>query len=224
MVNVLLFDMDDTLVQSAPLWREAEQRLLRAVGHQYDPELAAQYKGMNAPDIGAVVHRILKPALSLEQCQRTMRDALIDQYRSKPVTAMPGAVALVNKLAGKYPLAVASGSPMEGIETALSQLGIIDKFDVILTSETVARGKPHPDAFIAASELMRAHLKLDAADAMRCVVIEDSTIGVQAAIAAQMPVLAVPSTDDARTAELATQSFKSLEDVTIADVAALFTN
>ncbi len=220
--RAILFDMDDTLVRTAPLWRAAEEVLLRAVGHHYDRELAAKYKGMNAPDIGATVYRELRPPLSKEQCQAVMRDALIDQYRAQPVTAMPGACELVRALQGRYPLAVASGSPMEGIETALKQLGIIDCFDVVLSSETVSRGKPHPDVFFAAEKKLRESLNLPENELLQCVVIEDSTIGVQAALGANMPVLAVPSTDDPRTAELATQAFASLTGVSVEAVAELF--
>jgi HAD superfamily hydrolase (TIGR01509 family) len=99
---------------------------------------------------------------------------------------MLGAASAVRAMAGKRRLALASGSPLELIEFTLAKLELRDAFEIVISSEAVPRGKPHPDVFLAAAEL----LKVPAAD---CFVLEDSLVGVQAAEAAGMPCLAIPS-------------------------------
>lgn len=200
-----IFDMDDLLIRSADIWRKAEQTLLAAIGHRWTPELAIQYKGMNALDVAATIHRVLRPSQSLAECQQIMRSSLLESF-SSTIEAMPGSVELVKALHGRNPLAVASGSPLEAIRAALSQLGILNCFDHVITSESVARGKPHPDVFLAAARALALEPK-------QCLVFEDSLVGVKAAVAAGMGVVCVPSGPSEEIRKLTPYVFGSLSDV-----------
>ncbi len=204
-IDAYIFDMDDLLIRSAGIWRKAEETLLAAIGHQWTAELAIQFKGMNALDVAATIHRVLQPTLPLADCQRIMRDSLLESFKGK-ITAIHGAADLVRALYGRWPLAVASGSPLEAIRAALAQVGILECFDRLITSESVARGKPHPDVFLAAAEQLK--ISPD-----RCVVFEDSLIGVRAAVAAGMRVVCVPSGNADEIRRLTTYVFRSLADV-----------
>ncbi len=214
--QALIFDMDDLLVASSPIWLGAEQTLLNELGHSWTPELAIQYKGMNALDVAATIHRVLRPDRPVEACQKILRDALIAGFDSRAKQAMPGAADLVRRLRGTAPMAVASGSPLVAIESCMTELGIRDCFDAIITSESVQRGKPHPDVFLAAARALHAKPG-------DCLVFEDSLIGVQAARAAGMEVFCVPSgTNAADIRPLATALFASLADITAKDVLGAF--
>ena len=80
-----IFDMDDTIARTGPVWRFAEMTLLKAIGTEWTPELSAQYKGMNALDVAATIHRVLQPKThTLAQCQDLMRSTLIEQFRTSP--------------------------------------------------------------------------------------------------------------------------------------------
>ncbi len=184
-IDAYIFDMDDLLIRSTAIWRKAEDTLLAAIGREWSAELAIQYKGMNALDVAATIHRICRPALPLAQCQTIMRDSLLESFSAK-IEAMAGAVELVRALRGRKPMAVASGSPLAAIRSALSQLQILECFDQVITSESVARGKPHPDVFLAAAKALEV-------PPAKCLVFEDSLIGVKAAVAAGMAVACVPS-------------------------------
>ena len=207
----LIFDLDDTLVATSALWREAESRLLEEIGHRWSPELAIQYKGMNALDVAATIHRLLQPALPVKSCQEIMRNALFRAFEKGAPEPMPGAVSCVRSLAGLFPLALASGSPLPLIKLALQHLNLQDHFTVLLSSESVARGKPFPDIFLAAAKTLGA-------DPARCLVFEDSLLGVQAARAAGMACFAVPSSSPKEIAQIATRTFASLSEVTPDDV------
>ena len=86
-------------------------------------------------------------------------------------------------------MAVASGSPVEAIESSLGALGISDAFDLLISSEEAARGKPHPDVFLAATGKLGLSPE-------SCLVFEDSLVGVQAAAAAGMRCIVRPSSPD----------------------------
>lgn len=206
-IRACIFDMDDLLVRSGPLWRSAEVHLLERIGARWSAELSLKYKGMNTLDVARVIHEEFSPALSLRECQTVLRTHLIQAF-ANGADEMPGASTLVRHLHGRYPLAVASGSPVEAIRTALSHLGITECFDRIITSESVPRGKPHPDVFLEA-----AH-QLNQAPA-HCLVFEDSLIGVQAAKAAGMHCFAIPSCYPAQIAALATSVFDDLAQITL---------
>lgn len=201
----IIFDMDDTLVATASLWRQAETHLLTQLGSAWSEELALQYKGMNAYDVAATIHRILKPGVSVESCQNILRDALIGAFAANPPAAMPGAVECVRRLARTAPLALASGSPLCVIESVLDRLDLRSQFKCLVSSESVPKGKPAPDVFLAAADALGIAPNL-------CLVFEDSLIGVRAAGAANMACFAVPSSHPDEIARVADRVLHSLAD------------
>lgn len=207
----ILFDMDELLVDLHEIWTAAETRLFEAMGRAFDPALARRYKGLGFRDLAAFVYQAVRPAGPVEEYQRIMQEALVAEYATGPIVAMPGAVDLVRKLHGVAPMVVASGSPAVGIERAMTRLGIRQCFEQVVSSESVARGKPHPDVFLKAASVIGA-------SPSHCLVIEDSTHGVRAAVAAGMKVFCVPSDPADDFGGLATRMFKSLAEITVADV------
>lgn len=203
----IIFDMDELLVDSRHIWRAAEERMLASMGHAWSSDLAGQYKGMSVLDVAATVWGIVRPAGPVERYQQIMRSALIDVYSTAEIPPMDGAVGLVRRLVGLAPMAVASGSPLEGIERAMERLELRGCIDVIISSESVARGKPAPDVFLKAAECLKA-------EPGRCLVFEDSLHGVRAGVAAGMKVFSVPSVSPEEIGRLATGVFRSLAEVT----------
>jgi beta-phosphoglucomutase-like phosphatase (HAD superfamily) len=102
----------------------------------------------------------------------------------------PAIPMLVSDLAARYRLAVASGSLRTAIGGVLALRGLRQHFGPTVSVQDVARGKPAPDLFLRAAEL------LGIAPAA-CVVIEDSVPGVNAARAAGMRVIAITNTTPA---------------------------
>jgi beta-phosphoglucomutase-like phosphatase (HAD superfamily) len=92
--------------------------------------------------------------------------------------------ALVAKLGAKYPLAVASGSLHPVIDEVLVIKNLRSYFSAVVSSQDVAKGKPAPDIFLRAAELIGKKPE-------ECVVIEDSVAGVEAGRAAGMQVIAI---------------------------------
>jgi len=199
-----IFDMDDLLVDTSRVWNTAEESLLARLGQKRTPEVAVRWNGLNAADVARTMHEIFRPPWPLPEFQAMLREALVANYRASPeLGPMPGAVELVRALSDRYPLAVASGSPLEGIAIALERLGIRDSFAVLISSEEVPRGKPAPDVFLAAA----ARLRVQPA---RCLVFEDSLAGARAARAAGMACFSVPSAEHDKVAALSTRVLRNL--------------
>ena len=215
--SACIFDMDELLLASVPQWRAAIDLLLSTLGENWTPELAAKYQGRNASDVACVIHSEFRPSLSVEECQKILHDELLKRFADEELVPMPGAIECVRRLSQHFPLAVASGSPLPVIEIAMERLGITSCFSAILSSESVARGKPEPDVFLEAARLLDA-------EPARCVVFEDSLAGVRAARAAGMKVVVVPSAYDQEEVEKqANKVLGSLDEVDL-DTLRMFPN
>ena len=110
---------------------------------------------------------------------------MLERYRER-LPLIPGAVEAVERLAERWPLAVASSSNRELIEEFLGGSGLASCFRAWVSSEEVGRGKPAPDVFLEAARRLGV-------SPQRCTAIEDSANGLRAAKAAVMRVVAVPN-------------------------------
>lgn len=201
-----IFDLDDLLVDTMPVWCAAEERLLARMGQRWSDEAAVRWRGLNASDVARVMHELYRPAWTAAESQAWLRQDLLAAYRAAPpLRALPGAVELVRALNGRFPLAVASGSPLEGIGIALERIGVRDCFAAVCSSEDVPHGKPDPDVFLAAAKALNAQ-------PAHCVVFEDSLAGARAARAAGMACFTVPSAEHEAVAALSTRVLRTLAD------------
>jgi HAD superfamily hydrolase (TIGR01509 family) len=114
-------------------------------------------------------------------------ERVVASYR-RDLPLAKGAQAAVRRLAERWPLAVASSSPRELIELVVELAGLDGAFEAVVSSGEVARGKPAPDVYLRACEL------LGSAPA-RTAAIEDSGPGVRSARAAGMPVVLIPGSE-----------------------------
>jgi HAD superfamily hydrolase (TIGR01509 family) len=109
--------------------------------------------------------------------------------REHGMTALPGVETWLRMLREeKIPCAIASSTHRENITTALDLLGLVDFFSSVVSSEDVKRGKPDPEIFLTAAQ----QIGVEPGDA---VVFEDALVGIAAAQAAGMPVVAVATTE-----------------------------
>ena len=183
----VIFDLDGTLVD-AEIWSN-EIREAWAADHGRDWTAADQAAVMGANSAGW--GRIMRDRLDLDLPVPEIVDAIVggvvERYRVRGAPMIDGAEELVRRLAAEgMPLAVASSAHRAVIDAALGALGIDQLFQVVLTSDQVAHGKPAPDVYLLAAH----ELGVDPVD---CLVVEDSLNGVLAGRAAGMTVVLVPN-------------------------------
>jgi HAD superfamily hydrolase (TIGR01509 family) len=209
-VLAVVFDMDGVLISSEEVWDEVREGLAAELGGRWSPRAHRDMMGMSTAEwtryMQAEVGVPLAPAAIRDQVVARM----VARCRAEP-PAIAGAAEAVRALAARYPLAVASSSPRSLIDAVLDQAGIADCLAVTVSSEEVGRGKPAPDVYLRALEL----LGVAPADA---VAVEDSGGGLRAAAAAGMRVIAIPNrayppADDALAlADLVLESIRELPD------------
>jgi beta-phosphoglucomutase len=183
--QAVIFDLDGVLVDSEPLHHCAANAVLAQDGH---PPLSvaeySRYLGQTDEDLWHELRALRGLARPHEHYLRRFDSHVLAEYRQH-ATAAPGAVDLLDWLtACGLPLAVASSSRVQWVETCLDAIGLRRYFDRIVAGDMVTRGKPDPEIFLVAAHQLRAQPG-------RCVVFEDSPAGVTAASRAGMYTIAV---------------------------------
>lgn len=185
--DAYIFDCDGTLIDSMPLHLEAWRAALEQHGFQRDwftEKMHHDFAGMPGPAIVRELNDQFGTTLPPEAVEAAKLEwYLANHHAIKPVQAV---VDIAQAVLGQKPMAVASGSDAEIVRQGLEAVGIIDWFQTIITPVDVARGKPAPDMFLLAA--MRLGVLPE-----RCLVFEDGLLGVQAATAAGMAHVFVPT-------------------------------
>ncbi|MEW2253558.1 HAD family hydrolase [Streptomyces sp. NPDC006975] len=200
--ELVIFDNDGVLVDSEPISNRLLAAYLTELGHP------TTYEESVRDYMGSAMHRIHD--LVLERTGRRLPDDFDDVFHArvfaaferelKPVAGMTG---VLEKLAADgVPYCVASSGSHERIRVGHRTTGLDRWFDDgrIFSSQDVGRGKPAPDLFLHAAERMGVAPE-------RCVVVEDSPLGVQAAVAAGMDVFGFTAMTPAANLAGATQLF-----------------
>lgn len=181
----MIFDMDGLLIDSEPLWQEAETAFLTAHNRRYDPGIAKQHLGLRLRDVIAVMQREYQVHGDPETLGQELITRLLGWYTNK-LSPLPGADGAIRTLGRIYSAAIASSSPLAVIEHVVSRFGWEQSLAALCSGEEVPLGKPAPDLFLLAA----ARLGVPPA---ACCVLEDSLTGVRAAKAAGMRCIAVPT-------------------------------
>jgi len=149
--------------------------------------------GMSSTEWSRYMHERLGVPIEPEEISAEIAARIEARYRER-VPLLPGALAAVRSLAGRWPLGLASSANRPVIDLVLDLTGMASRFRATVSSEEVARGKPAPDVYLEAARRLDTEPKL-------CAAIEDSTNGILAARRAGMRVVAVPRPDFPPSAE-----------------------
>jgi len=189
-----VFDLDGTLIDSMPVHFRAWDASLAAAGYGdgFSEELFYSLGGTPAARMVEILNE--RAGTSLEAAavahakeERYLR-LLPEVARIEPVVAFAERLRMAEK-----PIAIASGGARYVVDAALKATGLEDVFSVIVTPEDVVHGKPAPEMFLLAAERMGV-------PPQKCLVLEDAELGRQAAMAASMDYLLIPSAPPCRTA------------------------
>ena len=185
-IEAVVFDMDGVLVDTEHLWDEVREALTEEWGGRYTPEAQEAMMGMSSPEWSRYLHEVVGLREPPEVINAEVVRRMLERYEMD-LPVVPGAVEAVRRLAAAgYRLAVASSSNRELIDAVLRRLELTSVFDVTVSSEEVARGKPAPDVYLETARRLSV-------EPARCAAIEDSGSGIRAAHAAGMRVIAYPN-------------------------------
>ncbi len=204
--RALIFDMDGVLIDSEPLWHEAEIAVFGEAGLELTPEDCLQTTGLRVDEVVAYWcerHPHLAPRREI--LVASILDRLVD-LMSRRGTPKPGVDEVLDLARSRgLRLALASSSPYRVIHAVLDALGLHSAFEVIHSAEEEAWGKPDPAVYLTTARKLRIEPE-------RCIAVEDSPNGLLSAKAAGMKCIVVPefalradprfALADARVAEL----------------------
>ena len=197
-VQAIVFDMDGVLVDTERDWDAARREVAQASGGRWHPDATTDMIGMSAPEWSSYMHDALGVDVEPKEINRRVVAQMLERVGSGP-PLLPGAAVAVERLAERWPLAVASSANREVIDAVLGASGLARFFAATVSSEEVARGKPAPDVYLAAAEALDV-------DPSAVVAIEDSANGIRSAAAAGMVVVALPNTNYPPDADALAQS------------------
>lgn len=184
--DAIIFDMDGLLVDSEPLWHEAELEMIEGAGYSYAEEVREQTIGVRVDEFARIIHRHYpkvgeSPAAIIEEITARILRMPLEKVRPRP-----GAEEIIRFAVERgIPRAIASSSWDCVIDHFVDLLGWDEWIPQRYSAQHMARGKPAPDIYLHAAE------QLGCAPA-RCLALEDSPAGTQSAIAAGMTCYSVP--------------------------------
>jgi HAD superfamily hydrolase (TIGR01509 family) len=177
--ELVIFDCDGVLVDSEPIINRAHAQVLAICGYPITEEdLVERFCGMSDAEMLGIIEREWGRALPPSYAEHV--GAMIEEGFGRSLIAIAGVAEALDSLT--VPVCVASSSVPEQIRRKLELTGLLARFGENLFSATmVARGKPAPDLFLYAAQWL-------ATEPNRCLVIEDSPAGINAAVAVRMAV------------------------------------
>ncbi len=216
MVFGCIFDCDGVIVDSADLHIEAWKRLAREEGLEFPEHLFKKSFGMKNEQI---IPQLFGWTADLQQIRRL--DARKEQlYRelvgSRGASTFPGVEPFLNLLYDqRVPCVIGSSAPRANVIAALETLGFGDFFKAIVSGEDAALGKPDPQIFLIGARALEKSPE-------ECVVFEDAHVGIAAARAAGMKVVAVSNTFPRASLHEADCVVDRLDEITLVRLKTLF--
>ena len=187
MASAFIFDMDGLMVDTEPLARRAWSGVVAPYGVTISDDLFGRMLGRRTTESARLVLADLPLPLTGTDLVERKTAIYLNILDETGIPTMPGLMALLAALdAAAIPWAVATSTPRAIALHILDQLGLSDRAGAVAAGDEVEHAKPAPDIFLLAAERLGV-------DPAHCVALEDSPAGCQAAAAAGMRVLAVPT-------------------------------
>ena len=184
--KAIIFDMDGVLIDSEPLFLKAINRQMaeESVAPISEDENRDHLIGTTVEETWLGLKKLRDLPLSIaEYIERY--EVLVEQVLKEELAAQPGVVELIRECQRRgLPKAVASSSLRSWVHLKLDSIGLQDVFEVVLGGDDVTRGKPEPDIYLLAAERLGL-------PPQECIAIEDSPVGIAAAVSAGTHTIAV---------------------------------
>jgi HAD superfamily hydrolase (TIGR01509 family) len=182
-VEAVIFDLDGVLVDSETIWDEVRRAVVDEYHGTWRDEATRAMQGMSTPEWATYLAHELGVHLRPGEVAKVVVERMARRYAENP-PIIEGAPDVVREVAKQWPVAIASSSPPLLIKGFLDVTGL--PVGAAVSSEQVGAGKPAPDVYLRAAELLGV-------DPKECAAVEDTTNGLRAALAAGMTVYAVPN-------------------------------
>lgn len=186
MIKAVIYDMDGVLIDSEPLWRQAEIKTFADVGVQLTDTMCRETTGLRVDEVVEYwYHKFPWQNTPKKEVEEILWKSIIHLVKTEGV-AKEGVYESLKFVKSKnVKLALASTSAMMLINAVIEKLQLKDYFEVIHSAEFETYGKPHPGVYLSTAKQLNVNPAF-------CIAIEDSINGIVAAKAAKMKCIAIP--------------------------------
>jgi HAD superfamily hydrolase (TIGR01509 family) len=167
-----------------PLHYLAWKKALAEYGCPFDEQLFYSWGGKPTNVIVATLNQMHGLHMPVEQVAHQKEELYFEMLNT--LKSIPDVVEIIEAEHGRIPFAVVSGGRRSSVTRSLNTIGLLDKFDTIVSADDYLHGKPAPDCFLIAAERLGV-------PPANCLVFEDTGIGIAAATAAGMAHVRVPA-------------------------------
>jgi HAD superfamily hydrolase (TIGR01509 family) len=182
--SAYLFDCDGTIVDSMPLHYVAWNTTLAEYGCPFPESLFYAWGGKPVDEIISTLNAMNSLNMPVHEVGLRKEDRFFAMLPD--LKAIPEVVEHIHAQHGRIPLAVVSGGRRTSVVRSLTTVQLLDRFETIVGADDYVNSKPAPDAFLLAAQRLGVTPK-------QCLVFEDTDLGIQAATAAGMASVRVPS-------------------------------
>ncbi|MGD9344875.1 MAG: HAD family phosphatase [Candidatus Aminicenantes bacterium] len=183
----VIFDMDGVIVNNMPYHRKAWAEFFERHNPPMILEDFIQHMGKSNEDLLTILFGKNITGDEIRSLGEE-KEALYREIYAPEVSPLPGFVDFLRSLKDNHvKTAVATAAPKINLDFLLEHIDVRDDFDVLIDDSEVNKGKPDPEIYLKAAERLKSTPKF-------CLVFEDSSAGIQAAIRAGMKVIGVATT------------------------------
>jgi len=182
--DTFIFDMDGTLVDSMGLWAEIDKKFFADRNMPYPETLTKDIEGLSMVETAEYFISNFGLKESKEELMDIWNDMAADFYRTK-IDMRDGAIDFLKYLKKQgYKTALATSNSRELVDVCFEANGLNDLIPVVVTANEVEHGKPAPDVYLKACDMLSSHPS-------KCLVFEDVLAGIQGGKAAGMSVCCI---------------------------------
>lgn len=185
MIKTIIFDMDGVLIDTEKVYDQAWRIVLREKVQDID-FIINGCRGLNIADNIKFIDNEVKEDISGEQCLKELLEKFQDIIKESGLPMKPGVYELLSYLKeNNYEIGLATSTARPLAMKHLEEADLLGYFKEITTGDTVSKGKPDPEIYLAACSKFNKKPE-------ECIAVEDSINGVTAAINAGMKTIMVP--------------------------------
>ncbi|NFG22962.1 HAD family phosphatase [Clostridium botulinum] len=179
-MRAFIFDMDGVIIDSEPIHRQVHGEIMNTLGINISKGELALYAGATNEYIFTKLKERYGIKKSISELMDYKSKLIINKVKEESLEPINGIRELLNALRkNNIKIAIGSSSPRSLIEAVIDKFNLHSAFDCIVSGEEVERSKPYPDVYIEVSKKLGINPE-------KCIVVEDSHNGVQAAKSAGM--------------------------------------
>ncbi len=218
MLRAVIFDFNGVLIDDEPVHLEMFQKVLKDEGLSLDAkDYYEHYLGFDDPGCFKAYYKRAGHILgdtTLEELVQRKAQYYRESIENRMVV-FPGVKQLIPELSAQIPLAIASGALRSEIELILEKINLKKHFRGIVSAEDVNEGKPNPEIYNKALDLLKQAAKGASIEPSECLAMEDSREGIRAAHGARLKCLAITNSHSENELSEADCVVQSLEQVNL---------